>query len=91
MKNIHYLFFFTPLLCLFGSPFGDISVHDLEKAIEEKKVAILDVNGAASYQKGHVPGAIEFSANQSNLASLLPKDKSSLVVAYCGGQVAVPT
>ena len=85
MKNILTFFLFTPLLCLFGSPFGDITVNDLEKAIKEKKVAILDVNGAASYQKGHVPGAIEFSANQSSLSSLLPKDKSSLVVAYCGG------
>ena len=78
MKKLIPLFLFTPLLCLFGSPFGDITVNDLEKAIKEKKVAILDVNGAGSYRRGHVPGAIEFSANQSNLASLLPKDKSTL-------------
>ena len=57
----------------------------ISKKQSKKKVAIPDVNGAASYQKGHVPGAIEFSANQSSLSSLLPKDKSTLVVAYCGG------
>lgn len=85
MKKILPLFLFTPMFFLFGTPFGDISVNDLEKAIQEKNVAILDVNGAGSYRKGHVPGAIEFSANQSQLASLLPKDKSTLVVAYCGG------
>ena len=85
MKKLLPLFLFTPLLSLFGTPFSDISVNDLEKAIAAKKVAILDVNGPGSYRKGHVPGAIEFSANKSKLGSLLPKDKSTLVVAYCGG------
>ena len=85
MKKFLPLFLFTPMLCLFGSPFGDISVNDLEQAIAAKKVAILDVNGPDSYRKGHVPGAIEFSANQSKLGSLLPEDKTTLVVAYCGG------
>ena len=37
MKKIIPLFLVTPLLCLFGSPFGDITVNDLEKAIKEKK------------------------------------------------------
>ena len=85
MKKILTLLFLTPFLSLLASPFGDISVSELEKAIAAKKVAILDVNGASSFSKGHVPGAIEFSSNKSKLASLLPEDKSTLVVAYCGG------
>jgi rhodanese-related sulfurtransferase len=65
--------------------FPDISVTDLKKAIEEKKVAVIDVNGAESYKKGHVPGAINFSEAKADLAKKLPEDKSTLIVAYCGG------
>jgi rhodanese-related sulfurtransferase len=50
-----------------------------------KKVTLLDANGTESWQKGHIPGAIDFQANRSKLASVLPKDKHALVVAYCGG------
>ncbi|MFZ2643029.1 MAG: rhodanese-like domain-containing protein, partial [Verrucomicrobiia bacterium] len=35
--------------------------------------------------EGHIPGAINFSSTKGKLAKLLPKDKSALVVAYCGG------
>jgi len=65
--------------------FPDISIDELNKAIKEKKVAVLDVNGSDSYAKGHIPGAIDFRAKKDDLASLLPSDKSTLVVAYCGG------
>ena len=34
---------------------------------------------------GHIPGAIDFAANSKNLASALPDDKGTLVVAYCAG------
>ena len=65
--------------------FADISIADLKKAIDEKKVAILDVNGSSSYKAGHVPTAIDFSANKADLAAKLPADKNTLIVAYCGG------
>lgn len=65
--------------------FPDISVDDLKSAIDAKKATVLDVNGSASYQKAHIPGAIDFRANKAELAKLLPADKNSLVVAYCGG------
>ena len=66
--------------------FEDISITDLKKAIDEKKVIVLDVNGTGSYtKKGHIPGAIDFRANAANIASLLGDDKDKLVVAYCGG------
>ena len=67
-----------------AAEFPDISIADLNKAIAEKKVTVIDVNGSASYQKGHVPGAIDFASNQ-DLAGKLPEDKNALVVAYCGG------
>jgi len=65
--------------------YPDISIGDLKKAIAEKKVTIIDVNGSDSYKAGHVPGAVDFDAVKDKLATSLPKDKDALVVAYCGG------
>jgi rhodanese-related sulfurtransferase len=63
----------------------NISIPDLKAAIASGKVVLLDANGTKSWQKGHIPGAIDFTANTDKLASLLPADKGALVVAYCGG------
>ena len=63
----------------------DITVPDLKAAIDAKKVTLLDANGSKSWKAGHIPGAIDFKASTDKLASLLPADKSALVVAYCGG------
>ena len=65
--------------------FADISLVDLKIAIAAGKVTLIDVNGSASYAAGHIPGAIDFALNKDKLASVLPADKSALVVAYCGG------
>ena len=69
----------------FAGEFADISIADLKKAIEDKKVTIIDVNGSSSFKAGHVPTAIDFSADKADLAKKLPADKDALVVAYCGG------
>ena len=69
----------------FAGEYPDISVADLKKAIEEKKVTVIDVNGSKSYAKGHIPGAIDFASQKAELAKSLPADKNALVVAYCGG------
>ncbi|MDB6133392.1 MAG: hypothetical protein JWM59_1635 [Verrucomicrobiales bacterium] len=76
------------LMCassLFAGEFKDISIGDLKKAIADKKVTVIDVNGTDSWKTGHVPTAIDFEANEAKLATLLPKEKDALVVAYCGG------
>lgn len=65
--------------------FPDISMKDLKSALSSKKVFLIDVNGTDSWKEGHIPGAIDFASNKAKLAKLLPKDKSALVVAYCGG------
>ena len=65
--------------------FPDISIDEMKAAIAAKKVTVIDVNGEESYKKGHVPSALEFGAVKEKLASVLPKDKKALVVAYCGG------
>ncbi len=64
----------------------DISHDDLKAAIASGKIALIDVNGTDSYKAGHIPGAIDFEASEAKLASLLPADKSALVVAYCGNE-----
>ncbi len=65
--------------------YPDISIAELKKAIAEKKVTVIDVNGSTSYSKGHVPTALNFADVKDSLASKLPADKGALVVAYCGG------
>ena len=86
MKKLFALFAATFIAAsAYAGEFPDISIDDLKKAIEAKKVTIIDVNGAASYKKGHVPTAVDFTAVKGKLADALPKDKNALVVAYCGG------
>jgi rhodanese-related sulfurtransferase len=63
----------------------DISINDLKTAITNKSVTLLDANGTEMYREGHIPGAINFEANADELTKVLPKDKSALIVAYCGG------
>ena len=63
----------------------DITIPELKSAIAAKSVTLLDANGTESWQKGHIPGALDFAADQAKLAQLLPADKNALVVAYCGG------
>jgi len=70
----------------FAGSFPDISATDLKSAIAAKKVTVLDVNGPASYANAHIPGAIDFTAHTADLAKVLPPDKASLIVAYCGSE-----
>jgi len=65
--------------------YPDVSIQDLKSAIEKKQVTVIDANGTDSYKSGHIPTAIDFEANDAQIASLLPKDKNALIVAYCGG------
>ncbi|MFN0066666.1 MAG: rhodanese-like domain-containing protein [Limisphaerales bacterium] len=76
----------APLLALAEDKFADISTDDLKKAIAEKKVVLIDVNGSDSWKQGHIPGALDFDAVEKDLAKKLPADKSTLVVAYCGSE-----
>lgn len=61
-----------------------ISYEDLKKAIEEKKVVLLDCNGDESYANGHIPTALNGKAD--DIGSKLPADKAALIVAYCGSE-----
>jgi rhodanese-related sulfurtransferase len=65
---------------------ADISHADLQAAIAKKSVTVLDVNGSDSFAEGRIPGSIDYVANKAKIAALLPKDKTALVVAYCGNE-----
>lgn len=69
-----------------SSKFPSISHDELKSAVTAKSVTLLDVNGSESFSEGRIPGAIDFIANEKKIASLLPKDKQALIVAYCGNE-----
>jgi len=69
----------------YAGEFQDISITELKAKIAAKQVTVIDVNGSDSYKEGHIPGAIDFTAQKKELSSVLPKDKNALIVAYCGG------
>lgn len=86
MKKILTLFILSLFsFTLYGGEYPDISIKELQKAIKSGKVAVIDVNGARSYSKGHIPTAIDFSSAGNQLAKSLPADKNTLIVSYCGG------
>ncbi len=86
MKKLLALSTMALLACnLYAGEFADITIPDVKSAIASKNVTLLDANGTDTWKKGHIPGAIDFTSTQKNLASVLPKDKNALIVAYCGG------
>ena len=84
-KILGLLTAFVLATVVFAGEYPDVSIKELKKSIETKQVTVIDVNGTESFATGHIPGAIDFEANEAKIASLLPKDKNALIVAYCGG------
>lgn len=64
--------------------YPDISMDELQRAIADKDVTVVDVNGTDSYKEGHIPTAIDYMAVKGEFAASLPADKDALIVAYCG-------
>jgi rhodanese-related sulfurtransferase len=86
LKKLGALLAITSLtLSSFAGEFPDISVTEVKALTESKKAVIIDVNGSESYTGGHVPGALNYEKIEKDLAKALPKDKDTLIVAYCGG------
>lgn len=69
---------------VYAGEFADISIKDVKAAADAKTAVIIDVNPPASYQAGHVPGALSWAAIKDHLAANLPADKNTLIIAYCG-------
>ena len=62
-----------------------IEKSELTTLLDQKAVFVIDVNNKESFEKTHVPTAINFGMEKANFAKKLPADKNSLIVAYCGG------
>src|SRR4051812_46950599 len=69
-----------------SSKVPDISDAELKAAIAKKSVTLLDANGTDSFKEGRIPGAIDFIAQEKQIAAMLPKNKDALIVAYCGNE-----
>lgn len=67
-----------------AAEFAEITLDEVKAAVAAKSVTLLDANGSESWKAGHIPGAIDFAAKQGQLAGVLPADKGTLIVAYCG-------
>lgn len=54
---------------------------------EKGKFVLIDSRPPAPFAEGHIPGAVSmpFPKMPKMMASVLPKDKSELVIFYCGG------
>jgi rhodanese-related sulfurtransferase len=63
----------------------EIDFAELKTLVAAHQVVLVDANGTESFKSGHIPGAIDFAAHQSDLATVLPAQKDALIVAYCGG------
>jgi rhodanese-related sulfurtransferase len=62
-----------------------ITKKDLATVAASKSATIVDVNSSDSFAKAHVPTAFNYGQNEKNFDTMLPKDKTALIVAYCGG------
>ena len=71
--------------CKDDSRYPTISKSELKEVVAKKSAVIVDVNSEESYKKEHIPGAVHFKSHEEKFAQVLPKDKSELIVAYCGG------
>jgi rhodanese-related sulfurtransferase len=84
-KLLSFAFALAFAASVYAAEFPTITIGDLKSSLaSSQKIVLLDANGTDSWQSGHIPGAIDFVANQDRLASVLPKDKNTLIVAYCG-------
>ena len=76
MKILTTLFSFLLVSSvLFAGEYPDISVKELQNAIKEGKVAVIDVNGQKSFSRGHIPTAIDFSSQEKNCPVCCPRIK----------------
>jgi rhodanese-related sulfurtransferase len=72
--------------CTDYKKFSDVPLTEMQQLVVSKSATVIDVNSDASFKKSHIPGAIHFGSQKDKLATLLPKDKNAMIVAYCGGK-----
>ncbi len=78
-----FALFFVPLTFAQISEIPDISSQGLKGVVASGQATLLDISGPASFQAGHIPGAIDFVTNKDSLDAHLPPDPNSLIIIYC--------
>jgi rhodanese-related sulfurtransferase len=69
-----------------GQPLGVSAAHVKKLVDKPGEAVIVDARPARKFKKGHVPGAINISDREfDDKLDLLPKDKSTELIYYCGG------
>jgi rhodanese-related sulfurtransferase len=63
----------------------EVSWEEVRRRLGEKGLAIVDVLPEASYQSGHIPGAVSLplAELQEKAPELLP-DRQQEIIVYCG-------
>jgi len=64
---------------------GPVSYGDVSDFVAKKTATFVDLNDKETYDSNHIPDAIHYYSAKDTLATVLPKDKNALIVAYCGG------
>jgi hypothetical protein len=63
-------------------PFKRLSIKEVEKKLGQPNVFIYDGNSEETYEKGHVPGAVNLHSGDIK-ESVLPADKDATLIFYC--------
>jgi len=64
-----------------------VELEEMKEIAKTGSATIVDVNSLKSFKKNKIGKSIHFMSNKEKFASLLPKDKSAPIVAYCGGKL----
>jgi len=63
-------------------PFKRMSIKHVGKMLGRPNVHIYDGNSAETYEKGHVPGAVNLYSRDIK-EGVLPADKDATLIFYC--------
>jgi len=62
-----------------------VSYAEMKKLVAEGKTLILDVNGEADFDAGHIKGAVSYIKFKSEIKNKLPKNLDAMIVIYAPG------
>ena len=63
----------TTINCKDENSFPIVSKSDVQTLIQNKSTVVFDVNGKESFQKAHIPGAIDYVSNEKKFTTYLLK------------------
>jgi rhodanese-related sulfurtransferase len=64
----------------------DITHEDMKRIVDDGQAVLVDCNGATSFSQAHIPGAIDFSTDKDHLKDVLPLNRDTPVIVYCGSE-----